>query len=102
MSDETACSECPKYVGKCPACHRLRPFLNGAKPSPAQARALKHYSDGEGAAESWDDELCGHGDTHLGFYRHERTIESLKRRGWVDASGITEAGRFALERASRE
>lgn len=68
------------------------------RPSATQARALEYYAAGEGAEESWDDALCAHGDTHLGFYRHKRTIESLKRHGWVDGAGITEAGRDALRR----
>ena len=65
------------------------------KPSPAQLRALRHYLAGDGAGESWAHDL--HFD-RLSWYRHERTLDSLQRNGWVDSEGnITEVGRVMLE-----
>lgn len=66
-------------------------------PTKTQAQALRHYIGGDGAGESWSTD--GGADT-LAWCRHERTIDSLVRRGWIDRDGITEAGRAALATTS--
>jgi hypothetical protein len=70
--------------------------VTARKPSNAQLRALRHYAEGDGAGESWA-QATSH--DNLSWYRHERTIESLERHGWVDANGITAAGEQALRGA---
>jgi hypothetical protein len=64
------------------------------KPSDTQASALRIYAEGGEAGDVWDD--YDGSERHLSWYRHERTIDSLRRRGWIDDNGITEAGRKAL------
>ena len=63
--------------------------------SKAQAEALQHYANGDGAGESWAQRSVS-AIGPLAFYSHERTLDSLERHGWIDANGITDAGRAAL------
>lgn len=66
--------------------------------SKAQARALRFYvdygNDGLAAAES----LAAYpGVDRFAYLNHERTIDSLKRHGWVNEEDkITDAGLSAL------
>jgi len=69
--------------------------MGALKLSEAQRRVLQHYANGDGAAESWTHDFSG-GPTALQWQRHERTVASLERHGWIDSEGITEAGKAAL------
>lgn len=63
------------------------------RPSPAQLRALEVFAEGGGPGECWAQESA---DDRLAWYRHERTLDALYRRGWVGMHGITDAGREVL------
>ena len=67
--------------------------------SSEQRRVLAHYANDDGPGESWAQMLTNAADK-LAWYRHERTITSLERRGLIDVNGITEAGREALAKVS--
>jgi hypothetical protein len=61
-----------------------------------QASALRILAEpGAEPGDVWDD--YDGSERHLSWYRHQRTIESLRRRGWADDNGITDAGREALD-----
>jgi hypothetical protein len=69
-------------------------------PSKSQARALRFYvdhgDDGLAAAESWS-AYNASDDQQLDWYNHQRTLQSLLRRGWVNEEDkITETGLNAL------
>lgn len=66
------------------------------KPSLAQRRALRVFAEGDGPGESWSQVSASENDS-LAWFRHERTIRSLERHGWVDAYGITQLGLEALK-----
>jgi len=59
-----------------------------------QRRALECIVNGDGPGEFW---AAHDGNDALAWYRSERTLDSLRRRGLVDDHGqITNAGRVAL------
>lgn len=65
--------------------------MQPANLTPAQLRALRQYADG---AEH--PELHDFGQGPLAFYAREKVISALMRKGLVDDSGITAAGRAAV------
>lgn len=69
-----------------------------AKPlSVEQLRVLAVYADGGGPGEAWSQKLTNVTDS-LAWYRHERTLASLEKRGLINANGITEAGCAEISR----
>lgn len=73
------------------------------RPSRTQLAALQHYADnpgepGNAASESW---AASYASDKFSWHRHERTLVSLERNGWVDGNGLTESGEACL-RAARE
>lgn len=77
--------------------------MRAVRISAEQRRALECLVNGDGPGEFW----AQYGDDDaLAWYRSERTLDSLHRRGWVDEHGevtpagiavlgVTEAGRCA-------
>ena len=61
--------------------------------SREQLRVLQVYADGYSAGESWTQMPQ---EDRLAWHRHERTIDSLARRGLIADGVITEAGTRAL------
>ena len=65
--------------------------------SPEQRRALQCLADGDGSGEFWAQH---DGTDRLAWYRSERTLDSLMRRGWIDdAWQLTPRGRETLDTA---
>lgn len=64
--------------------------------SKVQLRALQTFADGGGPGESWAEN--GGGD-RLAWYRHERTLDALFRKGLIDNNGITSIGTAILKAA---
>lgn len=67
-------------------------------PSKSQARALKFYIDNGHDGTAHAESLAAYrGTDRFSYLNHERTIDSLKRHGWVSEDDkITEAGLSAL------